>query len=172
MILYRRKFFFRNRTFDHIRRCRMDHRCFILFNKSYTLFCRISSLIKLSRKILYRKAVIRIGHIKCLFIKNIYRRFCKYPLTCLFKSFIWNIFHIISNQHTHSRHICNTEIMADFMTQLLRSNSKLRLLLYKYTFHITHMLSPPFLTENLCLYRTTLHIISIINITKLSNKQY
>ena len=142
MIPDRPELIIRDISFNHISSCRADYRAFIFFDKTDTLLCRIRSLVELSRKEFNRKAAVSLSHRILLSVKDIYRRFCKYPAACFLKCIIRNILHVIPDQHTDSCHIHDPEITSDLMTQFLCRNGIIWLLFYKYTSYTAHIKSP------------------------------
>ena len=82
------KFFVCYISFYYISCCRTDDRLRISIEKLYTLYSGICSLVKLSRKIFYRKNLCTFCSFKFLKIQIIYRRLCKYGSACFFKNFI------------------------------------------------------------------------------------
>ena len=115
MVTDRRKLFLRDIPFDHIRGGSADHRNLIFPDKADTLLRGIRPLVKLSRKILHRKAVVLFLHRERLFIEDIHRRFCEYTPARLLKRLIRKILHVIPDQDPYSAYTADTEVMADLM---------------------------------------------------------
>ena len=102
-------------SFYYISSCRTNDRAGIPIQKLYALNSRICSLIKLSRKVFYRKNKGIICCLKFFQIKIIYWRLCKHSPACFFKNFVRNIFYIIADQYSYCCYGFDSKITADLM---------------------------------------------------------
>ena len=138
VVFYSFKFLIRYGSFNYIGSSGTDDRLGIFIQKLNTLYCRICSLVKLTRQIFYRKNSGILCGFKAFLIKLVYRRLCKYCPAGFFKHLVRNILHIITNQHSYTCNRFDSQVTADFMFQFFCLNCIGRFLFYINTSYVAH----------------------------------